>query len=189
MAGIGGGGGKIPGHSGTDFKHRKAFGGTKAFYKKWQIYNKHKLARSSQSFEEIRRARQHQKNVEIKSLLYLMAIIVSLTIVALWCFENYYPVYVVKSSEYRYNRYEQLYFDKKMEEKENEYHSLVKSGNRFFKEKKLIQSQRAYRKAIRLFPSRIKATEGMKNVLEQRCKTDNKYCDEASGSSRKYATV
>ena len=178
MAGISHGG-KIPGHSGTDFKHRKAFSGPKAFYKNGRIFSKKKLAASSQSFEEILKARKHQKRVESRILIYLVLFIGILTISCLWYFDQNYPAYVYKQEQQRLEQYQNSKLEKQLKEDMEDYSVLVNIGNINLDHGKLNEAQGLFSSALRIFPNGIEGHIGMEKTLRLQCFTNSQNCKEA----------
>ena len=167
-------GGKIQGHSGTQFKHREAFS---------KIYNYHKSKTFSKNKTIINQYSERSastilinspRNSSIKILKIIALILISLLIIKSVKLLN------SKTSTYLKGKQEILDRKNKIDESEMErYNLLIKSGYKSLKIDQLNDAQTDFVRALRIHEYGKEARFGLISVLNKQCNQNGKFCRDA----------
>lgn len=167
---------KIPGHSGTDFKHRKAFSKVKAYQKTRKSVRKH-IASSKFGdpgiVSQLQEARTSKANtfatyLSIGSkLFFALALLTTFVLGMNWVLNR--PISISPEPE-------NLAFKKELRDA---YHVLVTTGNNFLLGGSLDEAQSEFVRAIKIDEYGELARIGLTKVLAKKCELYNEFCEEA----------
>lgn len=164
---------KIPGHSGTDVKHRRAFAQRKEYLKKGIFYKNKKRSFTSINKKLIPKKADFEKYKLTKKIAFILAIFFLLSIGGI--------IYTL-GNLYKKPFYEFMNANPKYETIENKniaaYNFLVKSGNRLLESDYFDSAQREFMLALKIDEYGKAARIGLTKVLIEKCKTSFELCEE-----------
>ena len=170
------GGFKIPGHTGTDFKHRKVF--SQYDSTKNAIYSQ-PLGHSNDLKPKLEPQKFRIKNEKSKSeaIIRLLVFLAFFSLLGFGFFSfNYLLSEAFNSSSPR----SQLLLEQYQKNERNSgYSMLVATGKQYYKAGKLDDAQAEFIRAIKIKEYGKSAWLGLTNVLNEKCRLYNQYCDEA----------
>lgn len=170
---------KIPGHSGTDFKHRKAFSKIKKYYRDQQIIRSPKsdcesaIKATQQNPIKYRFSKRDKiLNLGVKFPLFLL--FTTMAFFVLKNFTNYYFTKFEKS-----NRQFVIDLNKQAEkEKKDAYDLFVRTAQSYLHVNKLDKAQSEFIRALSLDNYGKLARIGLTKTLIKKCKQQQEFCDE-----------
>ena len=158
---------KIPGHSGTDFKHKKAYKESK------------QLLNAEQSFVDIRlEPRESYRTYSPLSLpMKIITIISILAVTALLSLFIYKSATVSIHKNSLSNEYlRSIELQQNIEAAE----MLYNSAQLYFKSGALNEAQYEINLVLNLYPKNREAIQLMYEILDKQCEVNHQFCDEAS---------
>lgn len=167
---------RIPGHSGTDVKHKKAFTRIKEYYRnRTSTSLSSKSARTGHAENHKTRSRYKGKRVQnliVRSLqisLFLLVVVGGVLIVKNLHLRSSVGVGPILDRLEKKNK----------AEVQTAYKLWVKEANDHLKANELAYAQRDYIRAIRIYKYGKAGRIGLTEVLMRRCHSEGVYCEEA----------
>ncbi len=163
---------RLPGHSGTDFKHRKAF-------ERGKELQQQKIPSRSASSTPPKVPYQSAYSGSVKLQWVLQTIAVLITFGALLCISyvlisNYYaaPPFTASSWELEHSRLKK--------ENQRAYEMLVDRGDTFLASGELERAHGAFAQALQIDQYGKNARRGLTKTLALRCQTEGTHCAAAN---------
>ena len=162
---------KIPGHSGTDFKHKKAFSRQKDYYRK-------KLKEKSKynSLDKVNTYKVEFKPTEKKNLVLETVKYIGITITFIglfWIGSKLFESYKISAKQsIEYHQ------ESKNRTKNEAYNVLTKTGLDYFNSGELDMAQEEFILALKINQNGLDARIGLTKVLQAKCIALNKFCVE-----------
>ena len=173
------GNGKISGHSGTEFKHRKAFTGIKAHRKRWQSSVNKEQPSDTVSWKEVNMERTAKKWEDAqRALLFLIPILIIANFLV-WKYDDKFGQMINEQYAARQDYVAQQKALRVMSENDAAYDLLTRSGKLFLKSGSLDYAQKEFIGALKLYPYGKEANIGLTKVLVKKCELCQMYCEEA----------
>ena len=171
---MGFGGSKIVGHSGTSFKHRKAFTKIKKFNKLTELSYENAPELNDQ--EQVRKpmiSRNLSKKGRVREYVVLAVII----IISLFLFLHFIDILNSKSTNYLGASLERHTEHRARLDLEN-YNHFIDVGYDNLRRNNLDNAQLYFVKALEIDTKGKEAREGVTQVLHQQCELKKKFCVE-----------
>ena len=169
---------KIPGHSGTDFKHRKAF--QKSRKRLEVIKRTNGSYRKMQSADMPKNAKGYSKISINKPLKWLVAAVrLTMFFLLILLIKNIViSVHQELTTNTKKITLTQAFSKNSLTYMEI-YYLFVKEGNNYLDQDKLNEAHQLFAKAWNLDRYGFEANLGMTKVLLKKCKSTGEYCSEA----------
>ena len=172
---------KIPGHSGTDFKHRKAFKKRKEYLTK-QLLSKKTfkntgLLKNDKHRNEI--GNNGRSEINKGTLLVLSFFIVAALGSIIYMGSQIYKKPVREFLEVSLDEVQPIIKSHQQRELEEAYNFLASSGNGYLNANLLDEAQTEFSHALKLYEYGRKARIGLTKILIKKCEMYSNLCKEA----------
>jgi tetratricopeptide (TPR) repeat protein len=160
--------GSVPGHSGTQFKHRRGF------VKQKELLRKNLKGGNTRTGEWD--AKQGKRNRRRRVVLYILLLIVLPVLVYFgWQFTQLLTTTVRQETQQNHELYQQERYYNDSEE----YWNRVNLGKVHLNSGDYAYARRLYQGALALFPYAWDANAGLTITLTEMCIEDGQFCEEA----------
>ncbi|MGH1434670.1 MAG: tetratricopeptide repeat protein [Lewinella sp.] len=160
--------GSVPGHTGTQFKHRKGF------VKQKELLRKNLKGGNNRVGEWD--GRLGKRNNRRRVALYVLLLLVLPVMIYLsWQFSQLLTTTVRQETQQNYK----LYQEERYEHESVEYWNMVKLGKVHLNSGDYAYARRLYQGALALFPYAWDANAGLTMTLTKMCVENGQYCEEA----------
>ncbi len=173
-------GSKISGHSGTSFKHRKAFVKIKEYYNKNKKVSRNKSNEKEISEKEggCQREYKVKKFDKVINLGFKLPLFIVFTIALIIVGKNYTRALSKSFLENRSNAQIERALNDKIES-ENAYRVLTRTGFDYLRYEQLNEAQSEFTRALKINSYGKEARIGLTKVLEKKCNLYGEFCKEA----------
>lgn len=162
----------IPGHSGTQFRHRKAFVKNKSNKALKTLPN---FVKNDSSFSaEKRDTYSDSVIVKILQKIVLPTLMVgSMFFIIICCTSFFRSLSLLSDGHSEYHQ------KARAKELQDWYRYFVKSGHYYMRTNNLEAAQNEIHRALKIFPTGMHANIAMTQILSRRCKMEGSFCSEA----------
>ncbi|WP_020538974.1 tetratricopeptide repeat protein [Lewinella cohaerens] len=160
--------GSVPGHTGTQFKHRKGFVKQKELLRK-------KLKGGNNRVGEWDNRLGKRNNRRRVVLYVLLLLVLPVMIYFGWQFSQLLTTTVRQETQQKHELYQQ----ERYENESVEYWNMVKLGKVHLNSGDYAYARRLYQGALELFPYTWDANAGLTMTLTKMCTENGQFCEEA----------
>ena len=170
----------IPGHSGTDFKHRKAFAKIKDYNRKRSSIDLPKIETEKDFKTSPQFSKKYQLTFAEKAIKFgfKLPLFLCFIIISFWVFNNFTNHYfsVINNSDKAYQTTVKEY---KAKEKRENYDLFIRSGKSHLKANQLNFAQAEFIRALTIYKYAKEARVGLTLTLVEKCNSRKEFCQEA----------